>query len=149
MVLDPLTAFSVAGTIIQFVDFGTKIFSRSNQLYKSVDGALSVNKELEDISTDLLKLMVKLSRPLRVEGAVGDGAEDEQALERLCDNCCNLAREMLTRLDKLKVRGKHKKWKSFGLALRVAFTQGEIDGISGRLALYGNALKTRILVSLR
>jgi hypothetical protein len=60
MVLDPLTALSVAGTIVQFVNFGTRILSRSRQLYHSTKGALAQDEEFDFITTHLIKLTAKL-----------------------------------------------------------------------------------------
>jgi hypothetical protein len=45
--MDPLTALSLAGTIIQFVDFGCKLLAEGKELYKSTTGILTVNEELE------------------------------------------------------------------------------------------------------
>jgi hypothetical protein len=70
MVLDPLTAFSVAGTVIQFVDFGLQLFQRSEELYGSVLGALSVNEELDQTIHQILKLVEKLSQSLGPDGAL-------------------------------------------------------------------------------
>ena len=39
MVLDPLTAIGLAGNIVQFVDFSSKIVGKANKIYESVDGA--------------------------------------------------------------------------------------------------------------
>lgn len=33
--MDPLFAIGLAGTIVQFVDFGTKIFLEGKELYKA------------------------------------------------------------------------------------------------------------------
>jgi hypothetical protein len=40
MVLDALSVVSLAATIIQFVDFGSKIVSKGYHLYESTDGVL-------------------------------------------------------------------------------------------------------------
>jgi hypothetical protein len=37
MVLDPLTAISLAGNIVQFADFATKVLKTTYQLYKTGD----------------------------------------------------------------------------------------------------------------
>jgi hypothetical protein len=63
MALDPLTAFSVTGTAIQFVDFSSKLFSKARQLHKSTSGALSINEELNFAATSIVNLLAKLHRP--------------------------------------------------------------------------------------
>jgi hypothetical protein len=149
MALDPLTALSVAGTVVQFVDFGSKLLSRSNELYHSVDGALSVNEELGVITTDLLKLTVKLRRPIHSGGIPVDTNEDNKALENLCAACCKIAEEMIRRLEGLKVRGQHRAWKSIGQALKTAWTRGDMRALGERLEKFRDSLQTRILVGLR
>jgi len=147
MSVDSLTALSVAGTIVQFVDFGTKLISRSKELYQSVDGALGVNKELEKIIEDLSKLLVKLQRPVRLKNTSSGNDRDDDALESLCTACRNVA-EMLKRLEGLKVDGKNGRWKCFGKALKSAWSRHELETLRRRLLAFENALRTRVLVGL-
>jgi hypothetical protein len=51
--LDPLTALSLAGNIVQFVDFSTKLLAKGHELYKSADGTSVGYSELEAIAKDL------------------------------------------------------------------------------------------------
>jgi hypothetical protein len=60
--MDPLTALSTAGTIIQFVDFGIKVLVTGNSLYHSTTGAIPENVELEWVTRDLMSLTSKLSQ---------------------------------------------------------------------------------------
>ncbi|KAF8851727.1 hypothetical protein BDZ45DRAFT_808104 [Acephala macrosclerotiorum] len=43
--MDPLSALSLASTIIQLVDFGSKLLSKSVQLYKATNGTLKAHEE--------------------------------------------------------------------------------------------------------
>jgi hypothetical protein len=61
--LDPLTALSVAGNIVQFIDFSTKLIAKGHELYNSVDGATVGNAELEVIARDLQDLNGRLQSP--------------------------------------------------------------------------------------
>lgn len=47
--MDPLSSLGVAGNVIQFVDFGIKLVSRFNQIYRSADGALQENTQLSEV----------------------------------------------------------------------------------------------------
>ena len=58
--MDPLSALSVAGTVIRFVDFVAKMLSRSVELYKSTNRSLKVSGELELVTRDLQAVLVKL-----------------------------------------------------------------------------------------
>lgn len=48
--MDPLSALSVAAAVVQFVDYGTRLVSKTRELYKSTQGALTTNIELEAAS---------------------------------------------------------------------------------------------------
>jgi hypothetical protein len=58
--MDPLTAFSVAGTVIQFVDYGTKLLLEAHRPYKSTSGVPTANQELELVTADLRGVIRKL-----------------------------------------------------------------------------------------
>ena len=110
MVLDPFSALGLAGNIIQFVDFGGKLLSHSAELYRSVDGALSFNKELEIITGDLRSLSANLAASSHSQSTALSGADNFPT--ELASSCKVLADELLSKLAKLRVRGTYKKWKS-------------------------------------
>jgi len=103
--MDPLTAFSVAGTVIQFVDFSTKLVLGARELYKSSSGVLSANQELELVTSDLQAVLQKL-------GSWTDNAPDEPSgkdhelkasFALVQAEATRLAGELMTKLDRLKV----------------------------------------------
>ncbi len=67
--MDPLTALSLAGTIVQFVDFGCKLLAKGRELYKSSTGVLTVNEELELTTTDLRALIEKMQKPFKASSS--------------------------------------------------------------------------------
>jgi hypothetical protein len=151
--LDPLTGLSLAGTVVQFVDFSTKLLTKSYELYKSKNGCLRVNEELEEVTLSLKMLALKLKRPLTLGDAKDEGAE---GLRKLCDACIAIADEMVEKLDWVKIHAKSGSLRSMKEALRAAFKDGsqkdpagELDSLVKRLQMYENALRTRILVDLR
>jgi hypothetical protein len=58
--MDPLSALSLAGTIVQLIDFGGKLLSDTVQLYKSSCGKLDANQQLQLITGDLQSVVAKL-----------------------------------------------------------------------------------------
>jgi hypothetical protein len=57
--MDPLTALSVAGNAVQFVDFGSKILFKSYKLYKSQDGVLMENLGTEQLLKRCLSIIIR------------------------------------------------------------------------------------------
>jgi hypothetical protein len=101
MLLDPLTALSVAGTVVQFVDYTGKILEKGAEVYRSLDGALVENLEIQSIVEDLLYLNDKLVASAHDPGNGLRASKnsnkqlslDEQALESLARACSDIARE--------------------------------------------------------
>ncbi|KAF8855876.1 hypothetical protein BDZ45DRAFT_595017, partial [Acephala macrosclerotiorum] len=145
MVLDPLSAISLAGNIVQFVDFSTKVLRQGYVLYNSANGATAVNEELELLTTDFLKLSTKLQRPFEHSQSDVRSARHEQELEGLCTECAKVAKELLHRLESLKVQGTRTVWKSLWQALQTAWTEDEIRSLVARLGAFKSTLETHVL----
>jgi hypothetical protein len=151
--MDPLTALSVAGTIVQFVDFGAKLLSQAAELYKSPVGTLRSNNELELVTTDLRCLITKLRKSYSAGNDAESSSEDVQqrtSFERLCDEAATLAEELIVRLNKLKVKdGKQRIWRSLKEAVETAWSKNEVADMKRRLLSFREALETRVLFSIR
>jgi hypothetical protein len=153
--MDPLTALSVTSNIIQFVDFGSKLVSKTRQIYKSKDGTLSDKVLVEDLAVDLTSLSLNLRKSLRENRPFDtlDHAEssDDEALEGLCIRCTEIATELIARLNKLKVEGpaRHRNWESFKQALRASWSNEALDLLAAQLSDVRNEIELRVLVSFR
>jgi hypothetical protein len=144
MVLDALSAVSLAATIVQFVDFSSKIVSKGYHLYKSADGALP---ELGYVIRDLKSLNARLQYP-EISSCL---TRDEQSLEDLSSQCSTIATELLGRLEKLSVEqnGRNRKWKSFRQALKSVWSKEALDEMKTTLSGYRSQLELHVLLSLR
>lgn len=109
--MEALAALSVASSVIQFVDFSSKLLSKSRKLYKSKNGVLSSTIDSERIITDLTSLLVSLRRKLP-ENRILSGetpiqrSENDEALDGLCKRSVEIAEQLLHKLEKLRVRVK-------------------------------------------
>ncbi|QKX61547.1 uncharacterized protein TRUGW13939_08699 [Talaromyces rugulosus] len=104
--MDPLTALSVAGSTIQFVDFGSRLVSKTQKLYKSADGVLTEHIHLEVIIADLGTLLKGLQRKLPEHRQLYNNQtviEDDEALDNLCRRSVEIAEELMRRLEKLMI----------------------------------------------
>ena len=104
--MDPLTALSLAGTIVQFVDYASKIIRGTKHIYKSTSGALSANKDLEERTRALSDLATKLKQPVQLPlsytsaKASSDSSSNSAAytiLQDLCNKCGEEADQLLAR----------------------------------------------------
>jgi hypothetical protein len=145
--LDPMTALSVAGTIVQFVDFSSKLLVKSREIYESASGASMDNSQLEAITKDLEGLNARLRKPLPSQQSLDDS---DISLVKLGEQCASVAAELIHALEELKVRGTtHLRWKSFRKALKGVWKREEIEAITARLQNCREELNLHVLVNLR
>jgi hypothetical protein len=152
--MDPLSALSVAAAVVQFVDYSTRVVAKGSKLYKSAEGALSENIELQTASTRLQRLSGALQDSLRLgqqglqKGPLG---ENDQALEDICEACVKVSKELVERLEKLKVPDghQHRKWKSFRQALKTVCSKEKIEEVADRLAELRIELETYVILFLK
>ncbi|OCK84564.1 hypothetical protein K432DRAFT_282313, partial [Lepidopterella palustris CBS 459.81] len=133
--MEVLAAIGLAGNIIQFIDFGGKLISKTAEIQKSGAGALADNINIETATNDLALLSTKLHDSAKSTG--------DTALQELCQSCNTVATELLTVLGTIKVHGKQHKWKSFRKALQSVWSKDEIALLEQRLARFRDELNLR------
>jgi hypothetical protein len=145
-----LDALSLAATIVQFVDFASKLVSKGYHVYRSVDGALPQNLEMEAVAKDLSHLAVRL-RSHKSLGNPSALTEGERAPEALTEKCNEIATTLLGRLDRLKVKKeeRHRGWKSVRQALKSVWNKKELDDLAQKLSSYRDQLQFSILLSMK
>jgi hypothetical protein len=93
MGIDPLTAIGLAGNIVQFIDYASKLISSSYEIYRSSSRSPRNHVHLESISTRLLELNGAL------EPTLPQNTMHEKALNGLREECC---RDTVALLDLIK-----------------------------------------------
>ena len=147
--MDPLTSLSLASNVIQIVDFSTQLVSKGYKIYKSADGTLAENVDAEAVTHSLKTLSGKLRGSIENNRSSELLSEDDQRLMKLCTNCQDLANELLTKFDRVKVTGRNLKWKSARQALKSVSKKDDLDQLVSRLQLYRSEIHLHITMSLR
>lgn len=137
--MEALAAVSLVGTIVQFVDFSGKLISKSIRLYR--DGALVENVDIETATNNLVVLNEKLKD--------NDILAGEGTLQSLSQSCHNAATDLLSALNKVKVKDRQQQWESFRKALRSVWSKDEIRGLEQRVAKLKEELNLHIIARLR
>jgi hypothetical protein len=156
--MEPFTAFSLAGTVLAFSRFGMALLGDARELYKSTQGALTANEELELVITDVQALLIKLKAryPATDQATIiQEGLDNDptRTLSQIIEDAEELAKELLKRLNSLKVKSDQgrkwgRKWESVRKAVESVWTKDEIAALNKRLDSFKNAIKTNILVSI-
>jgi hypothetical protein len=139
--MEALAIIGLVGNIVQFVDFSGELIAKSTELYRSTEGALAENIDIETATNHLVLLNSKLKNAATATG--------DSALESLCKSCNTAAEKLLAALDKVKVNGEQQKWKSMRKALRSVWSKEEIGELERRLSKFREELNSHIVVDLR
>jgi hypothetical protein len=94
--MDPFAAIGLASSIVQFVDYSTKLINGARDIYDSASGMTEHNKSLESIVNEMKLLSSKLLP------RTGGPSEDEKALCHVAAECNILSDQILELLGKLK-----------------------------------------------
>ena len=143
--IDPFTSLSLACSIVQLVDFSSKLLSKGAELYKST--ALSEYIELEKIASDLHcmteNLLIEPNNPTQ------QISDDEEQLKDLAARSRLLSEELIVILKDLKVGSTHQKWQSFRQALRSVRKKEKIQALEKTLESLQMDINTRLLNIMR
>ena len=126
-----------------------KVVSKGNQIYRSNDGSLAENNDLEVVTTDLLLLQAKLMCSSPPGNTASESSAPDPALANLIEASRELAEMLLQRLNMAKAQGRYRRWKSLRQALKSVCSKDEVDHMAKRLAMFREELQTHLLVSLR
>lgn len=148
-VMDPLSALGVAASVVQFVQFGSSLVSKSTQIYKN--GTSLAYAECENATRRLNDLTTDVKGSLRELQSLGNPSPDAKALKAICYNCVTLSEELLNRLEKIKVDkiAKSRRWKSFRQALKSACSKDGVDHLARRISECREELNSHLIVSIR
>ena len=152
MVLDPLAALSVGASVVQFVDFSSKLISKATELYKGSRNALIEVQELHDVSRRLIRLDENLfgtRRALRAHNKQKNLPPAEEALQQVSLECTKMAAEFIDTLDKLLAPSEHKAWKSCRQAFKAIWNKDGLEAMQRRLSQQREQLVIHLLVVIR
>lgn len=139
--LDPLTALSLASSVIQIVDFGCKLVSQTQEIYHSASGTTKDNVTSGEIANDIHLLYKDLTSKDQEFNRL---SEDDIALGKLVDSCAHEARELMHLLREIEVPPDATQWKSFKNAVKSARKKGMVNGIETRLLKIQKQINSRL-----
>ena len=155
--MEPLAALALAGNVLQFIDFGCKLFSQGCELYKSTDGRLAVDDEIRLIAAELqdfvstIKSQVVITGASNTSEALPAAREDgpDSKFGRICNEAVKIAEIILSKLEKRKLdENRSRKFESFKRVWRQIWSQGELNDLFERLSRLKEAIKSGVLAAI-
>jgi hypothetical protein len=147
--MDPVSALGVASAVVQFVDFGTKLISKTRSLRKSSTGALVEHRELTLASTRLSDLSSDLDHELSRFASARELTQEEAALQQVAEECRQLALEFSETLAGFTGRPGQNVFKSFRQAFKLVWHKEGLESMQVRLDQQRQQLIIHLLVVVR
>ena len=146
--MDPLTALSVASSVLQIVDFGSTVLKQAHQIYVSKDGSTVANSELRD-QTKRLRDLCEAQRTQPSSKLRGLSLQ-EQRLGELCAGCESISEDLLDLLQNITTRNKRGSiMGSLSASLKGMANRRKISSLRARLEERKGLLNLQLLTVLK
>jgi len=144
--IEPLTAFALAGNVVQFVEVGYKATVIIRQIWDA--SATDENVEIEAIAQDITDISTKL---IATSSSANTQSDDEQKLLHLARRCEDPAAELNTMLRDLIVRSKGAKRRIEVVrkTLHLMYRRDKIASLQHRIQDLRDQLSTRMIFILQ
>ncbi|KAF2108395.1 hypothetical protein BDV96DRAFT_587714 [Lophiotrema nucula] len=143
MVLEALAAVSLAGTIVQFVQFSCSLLSLTASIKKSDDGLSSGHSDLQLIAGDINKFCAKFA----VDNTV------DPSLARIASRSQSVAKDLLSAIEKItKKYDSHEKtrgWEHFSQALKSIWNKKTINELMARVEALRDQMQLHLTSEIR
>ena len=143
--IDPLTALSIASSVIQIVEFGCHLVSQTQEIYHSASGSTKDNVTSGEIASDMDVLYTNLTRKDQVFHRLNP---DDIALGKLVDSCRREAVTLKDLIAELVVRTNKSPWESFRIAMKSARKKGKVKDIETRVLKIQRQIHSRLQVMM-
>jgi hypothetical protein len=168
--MDPLSALSVAASVVQFVSFTSDVIGLIYSAAQSTTGELQHHSRMKEETRKLLKLNENIQQVLRPEALHRPRTTAEETLDDVCRDCYDKAVALMEALADLEAKPKGEgkqggpasgphpkkesrkqfvKWRHVQQVIKAIWHQQDIEALQKRLAESKEMLMMTILVSLR
>ena len=145
--MEPLTSLSLAANILQFIEFGCKLFLTTREIYAT--GNTTEHAHLESITDNLREISDRLKSPDELQ--LSNDVPGEKQLREIAAECYVVATQLSDALKMLKSKNNHgKKWESFVQALSLLWKEkGRVNAMKEKLESLRLELITNIAIIIK
>ena len=140
MMAEVIAFFGLAGNIMQFLDFGSKIVSKSHRSKQYL--------ALDIIATDLEHVTHGLKTSIQATPS-DETSQSELMLKQLAIQCRDVCLELLQVLDKLQVHNGGGRWRTLHRALASVWSESQISALHTKMDSFRQQFILRLIISLR
>lgn len=140
--MEALAAVGLAASILNFIDFSTKLVRGTYEVYASQAGTTDENAHVGNVLDDLQDITQNLATEFKA------GDKHERALVRLGQQCVSLSQELQQILQTLKAKDASR-WESVKVKLKSMRKERDIASMEKRLGEYKAELLLRLSFIMR
>lgn len=135
--MESLAALSLAGTVVQFVEFATKIAKGTHEIFESTQGMITVHEQLKGLTNNLQEMCDELQKPIPEEQLTRPA---EKRLKGLAGACAEECKYLQDGLNDLRVQEGSNVWESLVAAIKANNKEKTIVKIQERLDRFGTVI---------
>lgn len=148
--MEALAVVSLAGNILQFVDFSRKLIHDINESYGSKEGSALNARSLEYTTQslqDLCKSLAESRKKAQQQSVATLPAKDP--LIELAQGCEAATVDLISTLEELKAKDPYSNWSNIKSAVRSHWKSRQLTDMQVRIEMYRSQLMTHLQVMQR
>jgi hypothetical protein len=149
MVLEPLSAFSVACNVLQIIELGSQVLSKAIDYRKAANGALSEHQDLRHVLQSLKNLNADLQASMPQLAGTKPLSTAETRLLEANTECLRLSNEFIDLLDRLKVKNRHAMLECLRMSIKSLWYREKMDAMESALSQARDNLNVAFLVYMK
>ncbi|KAF2498230.1 hypothetical protein BU16DRAFT_480997, partial [Lophium mytilinum] len=144
--MEPLSALSLATSVVQFVDFSSKFICGSMEIYNSKGGQTDKLNDLEEVTKSLAEIASELEESDSSD--LSSSSKNANEIVKIATECRGAATQLCNVLSKLKLQ-KVTKRESILVTLKSLWGREKVEDLRNRLDGYRQQLIILLLVAMR
>lgn len=146
---DPLSALSLACNVLQIIEYGAKILTKTAEYHSAADGAPSEQTTLRGVVQSLKGLNTELAACIPLPSSTSPVSGPKARLIAANNECLRLSNEFLELLDQLTVTKKHSVLESFRMSVKSMRYEEKVAAIKAAIGEARNNLNIAFLVFMQ
>lgn len=143
--MESLAALSLAGNVLQFIEFSSELVRDAASVYRSASGLPAELQDMAIITENLASHMNRLSAP----AIKPNSSVNEQALVSLAKNCQATCSELQQLVEGIRGKTPRSRGNSFLVTWKALRRKGELERLEKRLDRYRSQILSHIVSMLR
>lgn len=145
---EAVATLALASSILQVIDFGTKVATTAVKIYQASKRSAESSSEVSQLQVVYTKLSSTLET-LQRDNAPATKDSETDDMHELAKSCATLAKELLGILHDIGLGEVRKKRHAVQVAVNLARKQGDIVSLQARIGEFRSQLTMCLLVSVR